>query len=246
MQKITERPRVTQLREISFGFVRPTMHPELFLSWALILLATLTTLGTEVVVDDRDGTLGQMRAPVVASVKLSEAEWRAVEEGRLGLAEVGQAKMVLPVQRFATNPANARLHLVWLMPPGPHGQRKFALKKTRPSPQPTVVARFEAASGQYDLTDAGRPVLRYNYATIEPGDFVTNVAPASRIYAQARSDYIHPLFGLDGETLTKDWSVDHPHHRGIYWRGRRWIGGVNAAICTRCRRSSPGPQGSAR
>ena len=193
------------------------MHPELFLSWALILLATLTTLGTEVVVDDRDGTLGQTRAPVVASVKLSKAEWHAVEEGRLGLAEVGQAKMVLPVQRFATNPANARLHLVWLMPPGPHGQRKFALKKTRPSPQPTVVARFEAASGQYDLTDAGRPVLRYNYATIEPGDFVTNVAPASRIYAQARSDYIHPLFGLDGETLTKDWSVDHPHHRGIYW-----------------------------
>ena len=40
---------------------------------------------------------------------------------------------------------------------------------------------------------------------------------ALRIYARARSDYIHPLFGLEGETLTKDWSTDHPHHRGIYW-----------------------------
>ena len=33
----------------------------------------------------------------------------------------------------------------------------------------------------------------------------------------ARSDYIHPLYGLHGEVLTDDWCPDHPHHRGIYW-----------------------------
>jgi hypothetical protein len=43
------------------------------------------------------------------------------------------------------------------------------------------------------------------------------VKPANRIYARARSDYIHPLYGQRGEVLTRDWPVDHPHHRGIYW-----------------------------
>jgi hypothetical protein len=40
----------------------------------------------------------------------------------------------------------------------------------------------------------------------------------SQIYAVPRSDYIHPLFGLNGEMLTCDWStIGHPHHRGIFW-----------------------------
>lgn len=32
-----------------------------------------------------------------------------------------------------------------------------------------------------------------------------------------RSNYIHPLYGLDGEILTEDFPADHPHHRGIFW-----------------------------
>jgi hypothetical protein len=33
-----------------------------------------------------------------------------------------------------------------------------------------------------------------------------------------RSDYIHPLYGLQGEMLTSDWpDGGHPHHRGIFW-----------------------------
>jgi hypothetical protein len=61
------------------------------------------------------------------------------------------------------------------------------------------------------------PVLRYNYRTVEPGEIANKVSAGNRIYARARSDYIHPLFGLNGEELTRDWSLDHPHHRGIYW-----------------------------
>jgi hypothetical protein len=78
-------------------------------------------------------------------------------------------------------------------------------------------ARRDLASGQIDISDHGKPVLRYNYKTVEPGEVLDKVTPANRIYARARSDYIHPLFGLEGEMLTRDWSVDHPHHRGIYW-----------------------------
>jgi hypothetical protein len=31
------------------------------------------------------------------------------------------------------------------------------------------------------------------------------------------TDFIHPLVGLDGETLTDRSPKDHPHHRGIFW-----------------------------
>ncbi|MDR3261635.1 MAG: PmoA family protein, partial [Tannerella sp.] len=40
----------------------------------------------------------------------------------------------------------------------------------------------------------------------------------SAIWAVPRSNYIHPLYGLNGEMLTNDWpDGSHPHHRGIFW-----------------------------
>src|SRR5690606_14852268 len=32
-----------------------------------------------------------------------------------------------------------------------------------------------------------------------------------------RSNYIHPLYGLEGEVLTEDFPDDHLHHHGIFW-----------------------------
>ena len=75
----------------------------------------------------------------------------------------------------------------------------------------------DPVTGQCLITEEGRPVLRYNYAAVEPGPLLEQIAPGNRIYAVARSNYIHPLYGLQGEELTQDWSLDHPHHRGIYW-----------------------------
>ncbi len=41
---------------------------------------------------------------------------------------------------------------------------------------------------------------------------------STSIYAVPRSDYIHPLYGLNGEMLTRDWpDSGHPHHRAIFW-----------------------------
>ena len=37
--------------------------------------------------------------------------------------------------------------------------------------------------------------------------------PADR----ARSSYVHPLYGLDGEVITDDFPKDHYHHRGLFW-----------------------------
>ncbi len=80
-----------------------------------------------------------------------------------------------------------------------------------------MVATTNSAAGQVVLADRGQPVLQYNYRTVEPGALSSLVSEGNQIYARARSDYIHPLHGPSGEVLTRDWSIDHPHHRGIYW-----------------------------
>ena len=41
-----------------------------------------------------------------------------------------------------------------------------------------------------------------------------------------RTNYIHPLWGMDGAVLTEDFPVDHLHHRGIFWAWHQvWING---------------------
>lgn len=58
------------------------------------------------------------------------------------------------------------------------------------------------------LLDGGHPVFVYNHGIIhKPG------VPTDR----ARSSYIHPLYGIDGEVLTDDFPRDHYHHRGVFW-----------------------------
>ncbi|MCG8311219.1 MAG: PmoA family protein [Cytophagales bacterium] len=94
-----------------------------------------------------------------------------------------------------------------------------------------ITAEFDA-NGQVIISDDDKPVLRYNYQIVyEHDEYAFNGLDANEyivtpddtfmanpsIYAVPRCDYIHPVFGLNGEILTRDWSKDHPHHRGIYW-----------------------------
>jgi hypothetical protein len=99
-----------------------------------------------------------------------------------------------------------------------------------PSCKRGMSAAEDPATGQIIISDGAKPVLQYNYKTVFEKDAVDTM-PANRyrrevndtfmanpsIYAVPRSNYIHPLYGLSGELLTRDWSKDHPHHRGIYW-----------------------------
>ncbi len=64
---------------------------------------------------------------------------------------------------------------------------------------------------RYTIEDSGGAVLTYNFGTIPVPSSATGK------YAVARSNYIHPLYGPNGEVLTKDYPPDHPHHRGLYW-----------------------------
>ena len=77
---------------------------------------------------------------------------------------------------------------------------------------PEMRAAFDKETGQVSLTESGKPVLQYNYHTVPLPEGVKESK-----YGKPRSNYLHPLFGPDGQELTYDWSKDHPHHRGIYW-----------------------------
>jgi len=47
-----------------------------------------------------------------------------------------------------------------------------------------------------------------------------------------RANYIHPLYGLDGEILTEDFPTDHPHHRGVFWAWHQvWLGQKKLGDC---------------
>jgi len=75
-----------------------------------------------------------------------------------------------------------------------------------------LAVRQDKATGRVEVSRGGKPVLRYNFATVPVPSAVKG-----RKYAEPRSDYIHPLYGPGGEVLTVDYANDHPHHRGVYW-----------------------------
>ena len=80
-----------------------------------------------------------------------------------------------------------------------------------------LTVRKNDETGQWLISENGKPVVQYNYETVPlPEGFLEKLTDG-QIYAVARSNYIHPLFDLDGEPITMDWAVDHAHHRGIYW-----------------------------
>jgi len=58
------------------------------------------------------------------------------------------------------------------------------------------------------IWEGEQPVLVYNHGTIS-----REGVPAR----YDRANYVHPLYGLDGEVLTDDFPRDHYHHRGVFW-----------------------------
>lgn len=102
-------------------------------------------------------------------------------------------------------------------------RRPISAVTTRPVPRlaalalllatalPAAAADFkfkEVDDRSLALHDGTQPVFVYNHG-VQRKDGV----PADR----ARSTYVHPLYGLDGEVLTDDFPKDHYHHRGLFW-----------------------------
>jgi hypothetical protein len=72
---------------------------------------------------------------------------------------------------------------------------------------------FQFLLDQFQLliTEAGKPILGYNYGPVTASWVPENDR------RRTRACYIHPLFGLEGELLTDDFPADHYHHHGIFW-----------------------------
>ncbi len=92
------------------------------------------------------------------------------------------------------------------------GLMVVAFWTTPAKPASTVTVQHDKQTGRVEVSEDGAAVLRYNFTTVPVPERVKG-----RKYAEARSDYIHPLYGLGGEILTEDFPDDHPHHRGVYW-----------------------------
>lgn len=81
----------------------------------------------------------------------------------------------------------------------------------------TPAVRAVKQDGGVQFYDGDRPVMFYQRA------------PKSLDGAYERANYIHPLMGLDGETLTQDFPSDHKHHRGVFWAWHQlWVGDMRA------------------
>lgn len=75
--------------------------------------------------------------------------------------------------------------------------------------EPALKIKAAPKAEFYEIWEGSLPVLRYNHSTVP--------VPRGIDPKYARGDYIHPLYGLDGEVLTDDYPKDHPHHRGVGW-----------------------------
>lgn len=87
--------------------------------------------------------------------------------------------------------------------------------KTTPA---EIIAQYDAATQAVTVNEGSSPILRFNHG---PTDVPKGIDPIFR-----RGDYIHPLWGLNGEVLTDDYPADHPHHRAVNWSWAtiRWNG----------------------
>lgn len=83
--------------------------------------------------------------------------------------------------------------------------------------KPTLLVRVTENDGVLHFVDRGRIVMHYQRD------------PRSQDGEYTRANYVHPLFGLDGETLTQDFPSDHRHHRGVYWAWHQLLVGDKRA-----------------
>lgn len=202
---------------------------------ALVCLLALTacqSYNSKWNVRDKQGALGITSGPVGKLFRLDSEQIEAARAGHLGLKEISAAPggdNIIPVQ-WELSGADSKSQCVILMPSGGPGIRTLLLSETKTGFEEVMKASEDPATGQIIISEGNKVVLQYNYKTVFEKDAVDTLAANKytrepndtfmanpSIYAVPRSNYIHPVYGPSGELLTRDWSKDHPHHRGIYW-----------------------------
>lgn len=73
------------------------------------------------------------------------------------------------------------------------------------SQEATSPFSFISSGEGVELLENGKPVYFYQQSEKSLADkYICN-------------NYLHPLYNLNGDTLTEESPIDHPYHRGIYW-----------------------------
>ncbi len=204
------------------------------ISMSIMAFCAFNSCKQAIIIDDPGGILGGTDAPVSVKVKLSRDQIHAAEEGRLyllGLSAKNKKEHLIPVQLDASG-GDTNRNIVMMMQVRYSVHGKYKLIEAEASNADAMQATPDPNSGQVYIQEGGKRVIQYNYQTIYEKDVIRPVGEqleqhtrtekdtfvTTSIYAVPRSDYIHPLFGLEGEMLTRDWPIGgHPHHRGIFW-----------------------------
>jgi len=179
----------------------------------LPLAAAAFGAGLRVAVDDPDGVAGRTGAPVSIDF---------VPRGQLSAFGLVDARTGKPVPcQFDTWGRGLTTAVWWLMPPGPKGRRVFQFRPpAAPLAKPALRTTVAEDKSHVDIREGDKIVLRYWLGTAP--------LPKGIPARYACGDYIHPLCGPDGESLTEAHPRDHPHHRGVMWTWPlvRWKGQV--------------------
>ena len=213
----------------------------------LSIIFTSSCTRNTITINDENSIMGKTNAPVKVEIKLDKNQRLAAEEGRLELTDPLKGKS-FPVQlentenkEFSTlvfkMPEDGtelrKFKIKVNSSPVSGGLKTFTDSKSgqvvvqesgknvlqynyqtvyekdviRPESKKDTELSFSPVTGiYYDEYLKAHPELKKNDTT------------SSSIYSVPRSDYIHPLYGLEGEMLTSDWpDGGHPHHRGIFW-----------------------------
>ena len=102
---------------------------------------------------------------------------------------------------------------VWFVTAFTKDQLGTTLRYEATPARPEAILAITEEEGRFRFTEGRRTLLFYQR---QPKSFEDKFA---------RADYVHPLFGLDGETLTEDFPADHRHHRGVFWAWHQlWVG----------------------
>jgi len=194
-----------------------------FLSLVLLTAASASADAPILVMTDADGAAARVGAPVSVDVDLATVLDATAKPDHLLLTEqtdgAAQRSRSVPVQFVPDSKGSTKGKLWWLMPAGREGERRFRLVAGEQPCAAALAVRFDEQHKVVDVREGPLPVLRYNQGTVPPPpEIVEHFEKETKppLY-YARGDYIHPLFGPDGQPLTDDYSMNHPHHRGICW-----------------------------
>ncbi len=152
----------------------------------------------------------QIAPEIGPGVNLDRAPgWRLVEKGA-----TGSAVRVAVVPGSGSDGTAGRPRLVANIPARDEAApRRFELVPgDAAAGTPSGEFRFrEVDDKSLALDDGDQPVLVYNHGVI------TNEAIPKNDARRSRACFVHPIFGLQGETLTESFPKDHYHHHGLFW-----------------------------